>query len=216
MERTSPSTGMRRPLLPVLGQEPVERADAARNRRKILDAAARLMARDGCTALSLDEVARAAGVGVGTVYRRFGDRGRLIAALINDREIQFQTAVLSGPPPLGPGAPPDQRIRAFLHAMYDRIEEQLDLFLLAEKGSPSGWYRFGPHQLRHAHLALLLADVAPGVDAHYLADAMLAALAPSMIDHQRRGRGYSGERIKAGLDTLVAAICAGADRCARG
>src|SRR3954468_15896703 len=60
------------------------RADAERNRRKLLDAAAELFARKGL-AVGLDEIARHAGVGVGTAYRRFPDKEQLIEALFDDR-----------------------------------------------------------------------------------------------------------------------------------
>src|ERR1700754_2811238 len=60
------------------------RADAERNRRKLLDAAAELFARKGL-AVGLDEIARHAGVGVGTAYRRFPDKEQLIDALFDDR-----------------------------------------------------------------------------------------------------------------------------------
>jgi AcrR family transcriptional regulator len=60
------------------------RADAERNRRKLLDAAAELFARKGLS-VGLDEIARHAGVGVGTAYRRFPDKEQLIAALFEER-----------------------------------------------------------------------------------------------------------------------------------
>ena len=59
------------------------RADAERNRAKILTAAAQVFAEQGLDA-TLDEVAAAAGVGVGTVYRRFPDKDALIAALFDN------------------------------------------------------------------------------------------------------------------------------------
>ena len=90
-----------------------ERADAARNRRKILDAAARLFDECGVTAVSLDAIAAAAGVGKGTLFRRFGDKSGLAAALLDDRERTLQEAILRGPAPLGPGAETNQRITAF-------------------------------------------------------------------------------------------------------
>ncbi|MFE6844344.1 TetR/AcrR family transcriptional regulator [Streptomyces sp. NPDC057686] len=61
---------------------PAERADAARNRLRILDAARRLLASDGFADLSQDAVAKEAGVGVGTVHRRFHNRAGLVHALI--------------------------------------------------------------------------------------------------------------------------------------
>jgi AcrR family transcriptional regulator len=67
---------------PDLTERPL-RADAERNRRKILGAAARVFAEHGLDA-TLDEVAASAGVGVGTVYRRFPDKDALVAALFED------------------------------------------------------------------------------------------------------------------------------------
>lgn len=61
------STAMERPL----------RADAARNRQLIIDAARELFAEEGID-VTLDDVARRAGVGVGTVYRRFASKEELI------------------------------------------------------------------------------------------------------------------------------------------
>ncbi len=60
------------------------RKDAERNRQRILGAARELFAERGL-GVSLDEIARHAGVGVGTVYRRFPDKEQLIDALFEDR-----------------------------------------------------------------------------------------------------------------------------------
>jgi AcrR family transcriptional regulator len=70
-------------LAPMTTDKPL-RADAERNRRRILDAAAELFAAKGLS-VGLDEIAHHAGVGVGTAYRRFPDKGRLIEALFEDR-----------------------------------------------------------------------------------------------------------------------------------
>lgn len=60
------------------------RADAERNRQLLLDAARELFAERGLH-VSLDDVAKQAGVGVGTAYRRFGSRSELIEALFDER-----------------------------------------------------------------------------------------------------------------------------------
>src|ERR671923_2506063 len=91
--------------LPVVGAPRRERADAARNRRRVLAAARRLFAERGVANVTMEEVARAAGVGKGTVFHRFGDRAGLALALLDDRERELQEAILHGPPPVGPGAP---------------------------------------------------------------------------------------------------------------
>jgi AcrR family transcriptional regulator len=72
------STASERPL----------RRDAERNRQRILEAARAAFA-EGGLAVTLDEIARRAGVGVGTVYRRFADKEQLIDALFEDRMTEF-------------------------------------------------------------------------------------------------------------------------------
>ncbi|MGP0049468.1 MAG: TetR/AcrR family transcriptional regulator, partial [Solirubrobacteraceae bacterium] len=87
--------------LPLLGA-PIERADAARNRQRILEAAERLFARDGVACTSMDAIAAEARVGKGTLFRRFGDRASLALALLEASERAFQDAFIRGPAPLGP------------------------------------------------------------------------------------------------------------------
>lgn len=72
------------------GERPLRR-DAERNRQRILAAAAEVFTQRGLDA-SLDDVAREAGVGVGTVYRRFPDKEALVAELFRDR-IEAMVAV---------------------------------------------------------------------------------------------------------------------------
>ena len=60
------------------------RADAERNRQRILRAAAEVFTERGLQA-TLDDVAERAGVGVGTVYRRFPDKEALVEALFTER-----------------------------------------------------------------------------------------------------------------------------------
>jgi AcrR family transcriptional regulator len=62
----------------------VQRADARRNREAVIEAARKLMATDGLDT-QMDDIARAAGVGVGTVYRHFPTKEELIYALAEHR-----------------------------------------------------------------------------------------------------------------------------------
>ena len=109
-----------------------ERSDAAANRERILCAARTLLAEQGSDALTMQAVATAAGVGKGTVFHRFGDRDGLTQALIDDYMRDFQDAFLHGPPPLGPGAPPAERLEAFVVELVRRQAEHLELALAAE------------------------------------------------------------------------------------
>ncbi len=197
--------------LPVLGQPRPERADAARNRRRILEAAERIMAQRGVAGLSMNDVAEAAGVGVGTLYRRFGDRAGLAYALLDEQGRDMQAAFMHGPPPLGPGAPPAERVRAFLHAQVDVLEGNLDLWLMADTADPALHHLSGAHRVNLAHVSALVREARPDADAEYLAEALLAPLAAGIYAHQRRERGMSTERIKSGLDELLCCLTAGED-----
>ncbi|MGI8328814.1 TetR/AcrR family transcriptional regulator [Actinomadura scrupuli] len=67
------------------------RADAERNRRRILDAAAKAFAERGLE-VPLDEIAERAGVGIATLYRRFPSREDLIAAAFADKLAEYAEA----------------------------------------------------------------------------------------------------------------------------
>ena len=192
-----------RERLPVFGESRRERADAARNRRRILEAAERLVAERGVEGLLMNDVAEAAGVGVGTLYRRFGDRAGLAYALLDERTREFQEAFLQGPPPLGPGAPPVERLRAFLFAYVDELETHGELNLMAETASPGARYRSGGYRAYRAHVSALIHEARPDADAEYLAEALLAPLAADVYVRQRREQEMSTKRIKAGLDEIV-------------
>lgn len=196
----------RKKELPLTGQGSAERVDAVRNRGKVMVAARDIVAIHGAEGLTMGAVAKEAGVGVGTIYRRFTDQAGLAHALLSEQEEQFQADFLHGPPPLGPGAAPDQRIRAFLHAYVDRLESESTLLLVAESNSALARFENGAYRLHHQHVAGLIQQLRPQADAHYLADALLAPLATAVYRHHTAGQGMSPVRIKAGLDELLAGV----------
>lgn len=173
--------------LPLLGaaEGRPERADAARNRGRVLAAAAQLFRTRGVAAVSTDDIAVAAGVGKGTLYRRFGDKSGLAAALLDERESALQAALLTGPPPLGPGAEPVERLVAFVAAYVAFADAHLDLVALSQTASPGARLRTGSHRLWRHHCRLLL-DAAGAPDAALRADALLAALTAEQLRHWLR------------------------------
>jgi AcrR family transcriptional regulator len=185
-----------------------ERADAVRNRRRIIEAASGILDRGGIEALTIEDVARTAGVGIGTVYRRFTDRAGLLTALVSDREAELQEGFLTGPPPLGPGAPPGARIRAFLHALADRVDAQRELLLALDAVARRG--RVTPQLVHETHLVGLVREARPDADATYLATALLAAVSPRAIERYRELSGADGylDALKAGVDALLAGVLA--------
>jgi AcrR family transcriptional regulator len=191
--------------LPLLGAPRRERADAARNREKVLAAARRLFAARGVAGVTMEEIARAAGVGKGTVFHRFGDRAGLALALLDDRERELQEAVLYGQPPLGPGASARERLVAFLDALLAFTVEHAELLIAADSGRPGGRYMTGAYASWHRHATLLLADLRPASDAAMLAHAVLAPLAADLVRHLTEVEGAEVERVRAALRELLPA-----------
>jgi AcrR family transcriptional regulator len=191
---------------PILGPERRERADAARNRQRILRAAERLYRRRGFAAVTMDEVAAAAGVGKGTVYRRFGDRASLALALLGRAEEDLQARILFGPPPLGPGAPPAERLVAFLDALLELVDRHLELHVVSETGDPGTQYGSAVYALYRRHVEVLIEQARSDLDAGFMADALLAPLGSGLIRHQRDRRGMSVARIGDGLRRAAGAI----------
>ena len=205
------STGLRSvsatPLELLRAPPPRERADAARNRAAVLAAAARLFAEHGVAGVSMDQVAAAAGVGKGTVFRRFGDKAGLAAALLDARERELQEAILRGPPPLGPGADPADRLAAFADAYLDYLLGHLELVRMSETAAPGARYRIGAYRFWHRHVAILLSGVS---DPDHAAHAFLAVVA---AEHVAAVLPELGEaRLRAGLARLAQAAARAAVR----
>ncbi|MFG1927261.1 TetR/AcrR family transcriptional regulator [Cryptosporangium sp. NPDC048952] len=205
-----------------------ERADAARNRRAILDATEALLARRRPETISMELVAAEAGVGKGTVFHRFGSRMGLMVALMQERALGLREAVENGPPPLGPGAPPADRLHAFLDAVVDVVVRNKNLLAAlghAESLTPHDHGDLSDHpvyQFWHGHVTTLLAAAAEGnagpataaggrvVDAETLAHLLLAGLRSgpvvAMID------GGEAERVKRALRFAASAVLDGTER----
>ncbi|EYT82589.1 TetR/AcrR family transcriptional regulator [Streptomyces andamanensis] len=201
-----------KPVLLELGtgsDEPCLRADAARNRARLLDAAARLVAEHGAAGVTMEAVAAAAQVGKGTVFRRFGDRTGLLTALLDHSEKKFQAAFLSGPAPLGPGAPPVERLRAFGCAALRRAADDLELQLAAE-ACPDRRHLVPAHRVRYGHVVMLLRHAVPEADAELLAHTLMGSLEPALIFHLTRQRQMPMERLQTGWYDLVTRLTASA------
>ena len=192
--------------LPVFddGSRPRERADAARNRLRILAAAAELVEAHGIEGVSMDAVACRAGVGTGTLYRRFQDRAGLALALLDEQTRDFQNALIAGPPPLGPGVPAADRLRAFGAGYLELLDRHADLMVAAGASERDGR---GPYQLFATHLAILLREAAPALDEQLTARLLMATLSPAEFVLVRRGLGWSLDRLIDGWCGMVSALC---------
>jgi AcrR family transcriptional regulator len=178
--------------------EPVrhERADAARNRATILVAAEGLVSEQGARRVTMDQIAGAAGVGKGTLFRHFGDRCGLMRALLDERERGFQEGFIRGPAPFGPGAPARERLIAFGEHMLEHVEIQGDLLVAAEHGAPGERLRHNVYAAYRAHVALLLQASGYEGEVGYLVDVLLGAVGSELVLFQRHELGMSQDQLK--------------------
>ncbi|WP_432543433.1 TetR/AcrR family transcriptional regulator [Kineococcus sp. SYSU DK002] len=183
------------------------RADASRNRELLLSTARRLVEEVGVTGLSMDALAAAAGLGKGTVFRRFGSRAGLFGALLDEYEREFQAACLSGPAPLGPGAAPLDRLLAFGHERLRFTAERGHLIREvnarpAVASAPAGFSRL--------HLRVLLGAAGVRGDVEVLAFQLHAALEAPLgyyVEGHLDGVPHvSPQRLAEGWDALVRAV----------
>jgi polyketide synthase 12 len=158
-----------------------ERADAARNRRLLLTVAREMLAAEGADKLTMDALADRAGLGKGTVFRRFGTRAGIFQALLDDDERDFQQRVLSGPPPLGPGAPPQDRLVAYGRARIDFLIGHREIARGALDGRetvPTG----SRTPMSQAHIRVLIGQLRLGAaDLDVLATQLTGALDGPML-----------------------------------
>lgn len=158
------------------GPPPAERADAARNRLHLVATAREMLAEQGADRLTMDALAERAGLGKGTVFRRFGTRAGIFQALLDDDERAFQLQVLSGPPPLGPGAGPVERLVAYGRARAGFMIEHRVIARAALDGTqPAPARGRSPMSLLHIRMLLGRLDLG-GLDVDMLAVQLTAAL----------------------------------------
>jgi AcrR family transcriptional regulator len=195
------------PQLP--SRDAAERSDAARNRERLLTAARELIGECGAEGLTMDRLAEQAGVGKGTIFRRFGSRAGLMLTLLSESEAAFQERFMFGPPPLGPGAPGLQRLIAFGVERIAYIMEFGELVLAAENTSRG---RFEPPAaaLWHRHIEVLLREEGFDADPWLMARSLAATLAPERLLNLVRAHGVDAERLAASWRDLVTRVVSGA------
>jgi AcrR family transcriptional regulator len=191
------------PLLPIVGEPRPERSDAARNRAALLDAATRLVEQRGIRSVTMEAVATEARVGKGTVFRRFHSREGLMAALLDRSEADWQAQVMGGPPPLGPGAPPMERLLAFGHS---RIEVNLKHAELIRAAGRAGARSYAAYSFVATHTRYLLGQLGVRGDVELLAIALMAPIESSILEQQVTIERVDLGRIRSGWADLARRI----------
>ena len=191
-----------------------ERRDAARNRRAIVEAARALFEEHGVTQVTMEQVAKAAGVGKGTLYRRFPNKGQLCQALLDapTRIFQEETMRLLGEQTTGPL----DSLDVFLDRLVWFTEENLDLLYggneplcgadrISRYAHPAfDWRRWSVLSLLRE--AEWNGELDPDLDLEYIAAAILTPLDLDFFYYQRRVQEIPVERISAGLRSLASGL----------
>jgi AcrR family transcriptional regulator len=184
-----------------------ERRDAAENRRRILASARTLFGERGVDAVTMQEIGREAGVGQGTLYRRYAHKGVLCEALLEDSTLDLYEAIAADVETESP--------RAHLERLIERViafnEANASLLVGACGERPGAWYRSPLYVWLHGTIAALLRRAADAgeigaIDTDATADTLLAALDIELYRFQREQRGFTPERIAAGLRRIIAGL----------
>ncbi|MGW1493663.1 TetR/AcrR family transcriptional regulator [Streptomyces sp. NPDC002402] len=179
-----------------------ERADALRNREAILAAADALFAHSSSpTSVSMDDIAAAAGVGKGTLFRRFGDRAGLIGAVIASRLGPLQQAVREAQD-AGESSPRQQVVDLLNASLRFKIENRR-LMSAAEDAGLSSPYQAEHYGWWHEILRVALEDV-PGVhNADFTAHALLAAIRADLVAHLIDDQKMAPEALRSALAAYI-------------
>jgi polyketide synthase 12 len=185
-----------------------ERADATRNRAVLVATVREMLAEDGIDKITMDALAERSGLGKGTVFRRFGTRSGIFMALLDESERAFQERVLSGPPPLGPGAEPLDRLIAFGRARVRFLLDNREIARAALDGRTP--VPFGPPaSMAQFHIRVLLRDLSiDAADLDILAMQLTAALDVPLLLYLAPGNNGQPEdaildRLSRGWEDLI-------------
>ncbi|MEU5189555.1 TetR/AcrR family transcriptional regulator [Streptomyces klenkii] len=185
------------------------RKDAARNRAAVFAAADTLFAQ--CRSpedVTMADIAAAAGVGKGTLFRAFGDRTGLIRALCEARLEPIRNAIEEGAPPLGPATPPLERVPALLDAVLCFKIDNRHLALALEGAGAGSPYAAEHYEHWHALLQGLLEQIPDRAEAGsgFTAHALLAATRADLVAYLAGEKDVPREELRDQLANFTAAV----------
>lgn len=187
-----------------------ERADAAANRLRILTTAQQLFSQRGVAAVHMADIAELAGVGKGTIYRRFANKGELCLALMDNQLRLFQNNQLEQMRQMSAdGVSKLVQLEHFLEALVYFTEEQLPLLCEVQKNEVQLDNSAAPYYWLHLTVsgllrsAVQLGELPAQTDIPLLADLLLSTSEAQNFRFLRQRQGFSVERIIAGMQFLV-------------
>ncbi|MFC6879829.1 TetR/AcrR family transcriptional regulator [Actinomadura yumaensis] len=162
------------------------RADAERNQRAILLAAHRLICENDIDQVSMNDIAAEAGVGKGTLFRRFGDREGLFGALFEQLTADWEPGALARL--ADPSRPPLHRALAFMTELFDRITVPGLPLVRAMGGRHATPERLRHYRLWHEAMTKVITELRTPADPPnlpdpaFLAHAVLNAPRADLVD----------------------------------
>lgn len=191
-------------------EQPTERRDAAENRARILRSAETLFAQHGVANVNMADIAKAANVGKGTLYRRFDNKAALCLALMDSQMRDFQATMLGRMrTQSAQGVTYVSQAKQFLAALVQFTDRHSPLLQEVQRAGLADSTIQRPHFWQLITLTGLLRaaqqqhEISPDLDLDYVAEALLAPLHTSLFCYQRHQRNFSLARITAGLNSLV-------------
>ncbi len=189
-----------------------ERRDALEHRQRILQVAQNLFAKHGVHAVSMHQIAKAAGVGQGTLYRRYAHKGDLCMDLLHERHERLLTDVATFFA-MNADVPALERLDGMLALSITFLEEQGALLspvafteiqetLCNDETAKTEHLPF--YHWLHSIFSGLLNEAVErkelaALDTSFTADAILVTLNPMFYHLQRQERGLSPEHILQGI-----------------
>jgi AcrR family transcriptional regulator len=163
------------------------------------------------------DIAQAAQVGKGTLYRRFANKGELCLVLLNTQMADFQNGMLARMQQMNAdGTPKLEQLMQFIDALVYFTDTHAPLLCEVQREGLIPNTAFSrlqlPHFWQHMTVSGLLrsaanaGEIPPHLDTDYLADALLSPLKADFFQFQKNNRGFSLERISNGLCTLISGL----------
>lgn len=192
-----------------------ERRDAAANRKLILSTAEALFNEHGVANINMADIAQAAGVGKGTLYRRFTSKAELCLGLMDEQMTTFQNQMLAQFRQMTAGSVPYMtQLEFFLDALVRFTEIHAPLLCEVQRAGliqeehhielPHFWQYMTVNGLLQT--AVSAQELPAGLDVAYLADAILATVKADIFQYQRQVRQFSVDRISEGVRVLVGGL----------
>ncbi len=197
---------------PMLFKPPAHswRRDAVNNRARLLKAAAVLFEERGVEGVCMSAIAKAAGVGHGTLYRNFADKAEICLALLDEQMRLFQDSVLAQlRDQMALQTPYLDQLAWFVTALAEFNTRHIPLLCAAQnharltnvENPAFAWQRLTVSRLLLR--AQEAGEIAPTLDLALIADLVLTPMQPVAFHTLHQTYGYSAAQISEGIVTML-------------